>query len=235
MNIIKYLQLPFSFDAGRMLQEVNEITSGNWLPHYQKMHYEGGWNALPLRSVNGVASDIVVSPLPDSEYKDTVFLQQSPYLTEVLSYFKCPLLAVRLLKLDAGAVIKEHRDAELAFESGEARIHIPVVTDEAVEFYLDNERISPKLGECWYMNFNLPHRISNNSKINRIHLVIDATVNDWMTELFNGNSCFNKKEVDSNDFVDAATKAQIISSLRELNTTVARQLADDMESKLTVG
>ena len=98
-------------------------------------------------------------------------MKESTYLQEVLSNFKCPLQAVRLLKLNVGAVIKEHRDAELGFEYGEIRLHIPVITHEEVEFYLDKERIQLQEGECWYMNFNLPHSIINKSKINRIHLV----------------------------------------------------------------
>ena len=69
------------------------------------------------------------------------------------------LLAVRLLKLNAGASIKEHRDNDLFFEKGEIRIHIPIITNADVEFYLDSERMNLQEGSCWYMNFNLLHAI----------------------------------------------------------------------------
>jgi hypothetical protein len=233
MNIIKYLQLPFRFDAGRMQEEVHAITAADWLPHYQVKHYEGSWTAIPLRSVNGAAADIYVSPLPDAVYMNTAFMEQSPYLREILSAFKCPLLGVRLLKLDAGAVIKEHRDAELNFEKGEVRLHIPVITHEAVAFYLDNERVNMKEGECWYLNFNLPHRIVNNSKINRIHLVIDALVNEWLTAVFNDPAITIKKETeDLSGSYDEATRNNMIKLLREMNTTVSLQMADDLEKAL---
>ncbi len=149
MPVIKYIQLPFFFDSIRLQRETNDISRQHWQLHYQTKHYEGGWSAIPLRSVDGKADNIFVSPVDAVEYKDTLFLQQSVYLQEVLSIFKCPLLGARLLKLDAGAVIKEHRDAELSFEKGEMRIHIPVLTNDKVEFYLDKERIYLKEGECW--------------------------------------------------------------------------------------
>ncbi len=226
--MIKYLQLPFHFDVKKMQEELLQMDSAAWQLHYQKLHYEGDWSALPLRSVHGDAVNIIVSPEDNPEYKDTVFLDNSIYFKEVLSSFKCPLLAVRLLKLNAGAVIKEHKDAELCYEMGEIRIHIPVVTNNEVGFYLDKERMNVKEGECWYMNFNLPHSVNNKSKTARIHLVIDATVNDWVKELFSQPG-INKKEMEEPGY-DRDTKQQIIARLRELNTETATRLADEMET-----
>ena len=226
--MIKYLQLPFHFDVQKMQEELQRMDSGAWKLHYQKLHYEGDWTALPLRSVNGDAGNIFVSPETHPEYKDTVFLDNSVYFKEVLSSFRCPLLAVRLLKLDAGAVIKEHKDAELCYEKDDIRIHIPVVTNNEVEFYLDNERMNLKEGECWYMNFNLPHSINNKSQTARIHLVVDATVNDWVKELFS-QPAKNKKEMEEPGY-DRDTKQQIIARLRELNTETANRLANEMEA-----
>src|SRR5687767_8797573 len=117
--MIKYLQLPFQFNVQQMQEELWQLDSRAWQLHYQKLHYEGEWSALPLRSVNGISDNIIISPENNPEYKDTVFLNDSTYFKQVLSSFKCPLLAVRLLKLNAGAVIKEHKDAELCYEKGE--------------------------------------------------------------------------------------------------------------------
>lgn len=229
--MIKYLQLPFHFDAQRMQEELRSLEQVDWKLHYQVKHYEGEWSALPLRNLTGKTDDVVISFVDGDVYQDTVLLQQCPYMKEVLEHFQCPLLAVRLLKLNAGAIIKEHRDAELNFEKGEIRIHIPVITNEQVEFYLDNERIQLKEGESWYMNFNLPHRIANNSNEDRIHLVIDAVVNDWVKELFNSDRILHKKEIDENDLLDEATKKEMIAHLRSMNTEVSNKLADELEGK----
>ena len=231
--MIKYMQLPFSFDEQRMQHEVQLLSNNTWRVHHQKLHYEGEWSALPLRSVEGKADNIIVSPVSGSCYEDTVFLKETPYLQEVLAHFKCPLMAVRLLKLNAGAVIKEHHDAELCFEKGEIRLHIPVITHEGVEFYLDKERIPLKEGECWYMNFNLPHSLINKSKIDRIHLVIDAKVNGWVEELFARNDYPVKKEMeDRGNNYDAEMKKLMIARFRQMNTETANRMADELEESL---
>lgn len=230
-DMIKYLQLPFQFDAPRLLAEVNKLADTRWQLHYQVKHYEGSWSAIPLRSIHGSVDNIIIAPDGNNDnYKDTVFLEQCPYIQEVLATFHCPLLAVRLLKLDAGAVIKEHRDAELHFEKGEIRLHIPVITHDEVYMYLDKERVHPREGECWYMNFNLAHSIKNESPVNRIHLVIDAEVNDWVKEIFTQPSS-NKKEMEEPGH-DAATRKAIIDQLRSMNTETSNRMADEMEASL---
>ncbi|MBL7703168.1 MAG: aspartyl/asparaginyl beta-hydroxylase domain-containing protein [Ferruginibacter sp.] len=233
MQIIKYLQLPFFFDVAFLQKDADALSAMQWLPHYQVKHYEGEWSAIPLRSIAGKTDNIIISPNDNSNYQDTVFLESSPYLKKVLQTFECPLLAVRLLKLNAGSIIKEHRDAELNFEKGEIRLHIPVYTHADVEFMLDKESMTPKEGECWYMNFNLPHSLNNKSNINRVHLVIDALVNDWVKEIFAGNNCPVKKEIeDTSGMHSDETKKLMIMQFRQMNTAVTNKMADELEKSL---
>jgi hypothetical protein len=233
MQIIKYLKLPLYFDAGLLQQEVNALSAPQWLPHYQVKHYVGEWSAIPLRSIGGKADDVIISPTDNRDYRNTVFLDNSPYLQKVLQTFQCPLQAVRLLKLNAGSIIKEHRDAELNFENGEIRLHIPVLTHPDVEFFLDKERLTLQVGECWYMNFNLLHAINNNSPVNRVHLVIDAVVNDWVTAIFNSPDIIIKKESeDLSKVLDDATKKKMIIQFREMNTAFSNQMADELEAEM---
>jgi len=39
-------------------------------------------------------------------------------------------------------------------------------------------------GEAWYLNFDLVHRVENNGAEERVHLVIDCVVNDWLAGFF---------------------------------------------------
>jgi quercetin dioxygenase-like cupin family protein len=230
--MIKYIQLPFHFDAFALQKDVTLLNAISWKMHYQKLHYEGEWSAIPLRSINGNAENVMISPIAGTTYLDTIFLQECPYIQQVLQQFHCELMAVRLLKLNAGAVIKEHRDAELNFEKGEVRIHIPVTTHPLVEFYLDQERILLQEGECWYMNFNLPHHINNFSPVNRVHLVIDAKVNDWVKDLFASEAIAVKKEVAEKDLISDEVKKLMIARFREMDTETTNQLADKLEKEL---
>ena len=134
-------------------------------------------------------------------------------------------MSVRLLNLAAGAIIQEHRDHGLAYEQGEARLHIPVHTNEHVSFYVNGELVPMAEGSCWYINANLPHRVANEGKADRIHLVVDCLVNDWLREQF------EKGERSFYTPVDAGT-SNVIAELRRQDTPFAHRLADDMERRL---
>lgn len=232
MPIIKYLKLPFEFDVVSLQREVAALTRKPWHLHYQTLHYTGEWTALPLRSIEGKTDNIIISPTA-ARYLDTVFLNECPYMASALDQFKCTLQAVRLLKLNAGSEIKQHKDAGLNFENGEIRLHIPVITHPGVEFMLDNEQMRLQEGECWYMNFNLSHSINNRSHVDRIHLVIDALVNDWVKEIFYSPDITVKKEIeDPSTQYDPETKKQMIAMLREMNTEVSNSLADNLEKQI---
>lgn len=228
-TIIKYLKLPFHFSPAKLQQEVQNLQAG-WLAHYNQRDYEGMWTALPLRSIGGSVQNVLAGAGDDAEFADTLLMQQCPYLKEVVDTLQCEKLAVRLLNLQAGAIIKEHKDAELNFEGGEARIHVPVMTNEDVAFFIDDERVVMNEGECWYANFNMKHRVTNAGKTDRIHLVIDCKVNDWLHELFAGNTIEIKKKVPAPPKHTAAEKALIIQSLRAMNTEASLRMADEMEA-----
>jgi hypothetical protein len=107
-------------------------------------------------------------------------LKRCPYFRAVLDTFKCPLRAVRMMRLSPGSRIKEHNDHELSVEEGTLRIHIPVVTSASVEFYLNRSRVIMEAGNAWYLRLSDPHSVANNGATDRVHLVIDALVNDWI-------------------------------------------------------
>ena len=99
------------------------------------------------------------------------------YFRAVLEAFACPLLAVRLMRLAPGSLIKEHRDHELSFEEGVVRIHIPVVTNDGVDFRLNGRRCTMPAGSSWYLRLSDPHSVANSGPADRVHMVIDAVVN----------------------------------------------------------
>ena len=58
--------------------------------------------------------------------------------------------------------------------------HVPIITGHDVEFYLGGDLVAMRPGECWYLNFDLPHRVQNLGATERVHLVIDCRANDWL-------------------------------------------------------
>lgn len=182
--MVDVLKLPLRFDPHHLKADLQALTPEDWVLHFNKPYYEGEWSGVALRSVNGEDGRLYPDPTAREQYADTPTLGRCPYIQQLLARFDCELEAVRLLKLRAGSSIREHKDYNLSYEDGEARFHVPVLTNADVEFYLNQQRVVMNEGECWYLNFNLPHRVVNRSATDRIHLVIDCVVNDWVRGLF---------------------------------------------------
>lgn len=177
------LRLPLTFDPVRLRLDLGRILTGEYIPHFNTSYYQGDWSVVPLRSIGGRADQIYPDPTRTDAFRDTPLLERCDYVREVLATLRCPLQSARFLRLAAGSTIREHRDFRLGFEDGEVRLHIPVVTHADVEFILDGRRVVMAEGECWYNNFNLPHSVANRGTVDRVHLVVDCGVSDWLAEM----------------------------------------------------
>jgi mannose-6-phosphate isomerase-like protein (cupin superfamily) len=180
MNIPPFARLPLIFDVAPLLAEVAAFADARWVSHFNADYHDGGWQGAALRSVGGDAGRLYPDPNRKDALRDTELMARCPRIAAALRRFECPLRAVRILRLAAGSVIREHRDDDLRFEEGEARLHIPLATNPAVEFFVDGERVFIEAGECWYLNLSLPHRVQNRGIQERIHLVIDCQINAWL-------------------------------------------------------
>ena len=182
MSMSDRIQLPFRFDAETLRTDVDALPADAWIPHFNTGVYEGDWSAIPLRGPAGETHPIrQISPDPTCEdFVATAYLDRCPALAAVLDQLECSLHATRLLRLGVGALVREHRDYKLGFEDGAVRLHVPISTSPDVEFLIAGTPVNMQPGECWYLNFNLPHALANRGTEDRIHLVIDCLVNDWL-------------------------------------------------------
>ncbi len=224
--MIRSAKIDLSINILALRQEIL-LLPNTWSPHFNTYHYEGEWTVLPLRSPGGHKDTIIPDLMKEDLYENTPLMEVCPAVEQLLAGFQCPIGAVRLLNLKSGAIIKEHRDLDLAFEHGEARLHIPIYTNEQVEFWVQQERIRMEVGECWYINANLPHRVANYGPTDRIHLVIDCTVNDWLREIFERAQ---KTQVAEERKTGELLK--MIFELRLQNTAITNRLADELEQSL---
>lgn len=178
-------RLDFEFDVERLQQDLALVRSDEWVAHFNKQDYDGGWSGVSLRGIGGAAANIAprgVTASRDS-FADTPILLRCPYFAEVLRHFRCPIKSARLLRLCPGSIIREHRDHGLGFQDGEVRIHVPLITNPDVVFFVNGDRLPMNPGEVWYIDFSLPHRVRNRGNTDRIHLVIDCIVDDWLRGL----------------------------------------------------
>ncbi|MTB52176.1 aspartyl/asparaginyl beta-hydroxylase domain-containing protein [Lewinella sp. W8] len=180
-----FLRLPYQFDVARMVSELDDLLRLDWKAHYNEECFSGSWRGISFLSPSGQFQDITLgNPNVEEPLKATELLDRCPYFASVLSTFKCTLTSARLLWLRPGAIIKEHSDGQMGYEDGNFRLHIPVKTNDGVEFVLAGEQLVMEPGSCWYTNVNHLHRVVNRGTTDRVHLVIDGLRNSWTDELF---------------------------------------------------
>lgn len=188
--MVPYLRFPMKLDSSRMLVELERLEGeGGWLSHPDYTVAEAGaWTAIALVSTDGDHKG------PESlryrgaaKGKPTELLQMCPYLQEVIGTFKTDVLRARLMSLKPGTNIAEHRDygaQRYSFERGVIRVHTPIRTDQGVAWKLSGTKIPLEAGYAYYVNVCLPHAVENLSPVDRVHLVLDMRVNDWVRGIF---------------------------------------------------
>lgn len=228
------LKLDFDFDSSRLTNELTILEGKLWLDHYNRRDFEGGWDVLPLRSVGGRTDSIYFVP-GNATYSDTSFLEECSYLRQVIEMFQCPRRAARLMRLRPGSVIKEHRDDGLGFFDGRIRLHIPVVTNPDVDFILNGARVVMNPGECWYLDFSLPHSVANRGSTDRVHLVLDLLRNDWIERVFDRCGFDREQNVererDKNIIPDNIEL--VIAALRKQDSPIVEELIRNLRADLS--
>ncbi|MEQ7798607.1 aspartyl/asparaginyl beta-hydroxylase domain-containing protein [Pedobacter sp. ASV1-7] len=222
-ELIKQLKLPFEFNVSLLQADVQRIQDNIWVAHYNKKDYDGSWTSLALYSKDGMSSTIYASMDSSSTLKATEIMGLCTYIHEILEIFEFEKVAVRLMRLNAGAVIKPHRDNALGYEDGDFRLHIPIVTNPEVNFMLGGERVIMNEGTCWYINANEEHHVSNNGLTDRIHLVIDGKRNEWTDNIFFAlapESSFQKAERK----MTLKEQELMIEELKRMNTPAANAI-----------
>jgi hypothetical protein len=182
MTVGDRVKLDLTFDVAKMQREVLALPLRDFIEY----------SVLPLTAPTArpPAKDDPVLDYADGSWatwNDTPLLQACPYLSGIVKHFRShtTVTLVRLLRLAPGGIIKEHRDPTLGLEVERSviRLTVPVISNDAVTFWLNETPVSMQPGECWYLRFSDPHRARNQGGQERIHLSIDMIPNAWVRSL----------------------------------------------------
>lgn len=183
-SVISFARLPCLVSLVDLQKEIESLLRQSWVDHVNKGDYRGGWDVLPLRCQRqylGAHPILQGFSIADGEeWENLPVVQQCPSIGSIFNQLHCSIKAARLMRLKAGAEIKPHRDHGLSLECGEARLHVPIHTSTDVNFIVDNKTIPMRAGELWYFNADQVHEVYNRGSDDRINLVIDCVVNDWL-------------------------------------------------------
>lgn len=170
-----FIQLPLTFDAARLAEEIDALGEDAWRPHPQG--YAGNWG-LPLLAVNGDPDDDRTA----GAMRPTPYLEKCPYTRQVLSTLGAVWGRTRFMRLDGNAEVQAHVDNNYYWRE-RVRVHIPVVTRPDVRFECGDAAVNMGAGECWIFDTWRLHRVLNPSDFRRIHLVADTVGSQGFWEL----------------------------------------------------
>lgn len=183
------VRLPYSFDVERLQRDLDAAQSRvAWERHFNRAYHFGEWSGIALRGNSNIRLTLMIDPGRPDEFRDLDTFDACPYVREALTVFDCPIRSVRFLKLAPEGGIKEHRDLSVGVAFDELRLHVPVMTNDDVDFFAGGERVAMRPGECWYVDVDQPHAVFNRGTTDRVHLVFDAVVNDWLREVIAGQT-----------------------------------------------
>jgi hypothetical protein len=176
------VRLPLSFDAALLKRDLEAVEAARlaFVPHYGEYH-DGGWSAIGLVGQGGDPRNLRAG---NGEYLETEALAVAPYFGYIIREIRCEKQRVRLMSLAPGAQIFEHYDREESLDAGVVRLHIPIVTNSDIDFYLGRQRQYWRVGELWYGDFSFPHWLRNRGEERRVHMVLDCVVNEDLLSLF---------------------------------------------------
>lgn len=177
------IKLPLTYDTALMMEEIRALNFRDFI------YYNVCMLTHPFRK-NKDEEILDAADGSWAEWRDSGFLRDSPYMLSIVNEFRqhCTVTLVRLLRLEAGAVIREHTDPTLGLhiQKSVIRLTIPIQVEKGVDFFLNGTIVPMLPGECWYLRLTDPHQIVNGSQSERINMSIDMVPNEWVRKLILG-------------------------------------------------
>ena len=120
-------------------------------------------------------------------YSEVVF--QNPIVIKFLKKFnldKSDITKFVIYYLEPGSNIPPHRDNSGASINDRIRFHIPIKTNDSVEFIVTKEKIKMIPGDLWILDTSYEHSVYNGGSSSRSHFVIECEINSTINKyLFN--------------------------------------------------
>lgn len=157
------------------------------------------WQAVSLRGFSDDPLDILKPNVLGSRQRDEGGLRDTALrkvpdlqpLNEIVACLPTECERVRVMRLEAGTQISKHTDKidkAIGLNDGQvARVHIPIRTHPFVVFSIWEDKVKRNYflqrGCFYFTNVVLPHSVTNNWTMDRLHLVVDCYVNDDLRTL----------------------------------------------------
>lgn len=224
---LKFVSLLKPIDANILDALQNEVLNPDidWYEPYSE-YASPGLQVAVLLSPDGEENNF--------SWKDCKAPKETPLLTRLknmkslLAGFGFNIMASRLLKLQPGTYLHEHRDYVFLEEVPRFRLHVPIVTNPGAHIVMPGTTVHMSRGYLWKLNpKEAVHSACNFGQEARIHLMMDCYVNDTLAELVESEA-LPADNLKTLPILTAADKARALNEGRSLVEAGKQTEAEDV-------
>lgn len=172
-----FLRLNEHFDVAAIRSRIEQLPAGKWLESERERLFDVHRDTQALLMVH--FEDYQYEKPEYRELYAEMRHELEPVIEYIANYYKNNGFVVRLIlaKLVAGGKIPRHTDAGFSLLNSH-RIHLPIITNEDVVFFVGGEELNMRAGELWEINNGTVHGVENRGAEDRIHLIVDWMPNE---------------------------------------------------------
>jgi tetratricopeptide (TPR) repeat protein len=202
-----YLPLHRGFDVTAVTNKIEKIPDLKWLEFGREKLFA---QHKETQSVLLVHFEDLKHEKP--EYHELFFdfeNELKPIIDYIAAYYQNNGFIVRMMlaKLPAGGKIARHMDVGFSLQNTH-RVHVPMITNDQVEFFVGGEKKNMRVGELWEINNALNHGVENRSDKDRVHLIVD-----WMPNFAGKTEAAALTEDLSDPAIPASDVSEILNSM----------------------
>ncbi|MEI9993805.1 MAG: aspartyl/asparaginyl beta-hydroxylase domain-containing protein [Rhizomicrobium sp.] len=162
-------------DIGSLLDGVRGIADGEW-----EAENAGKANDFEcFRQTRHIIARFSRGQGPESYYATDFWTRWretlEPVMRQVAAHYDLAapdFSKVMLARLAAGGKIDPHIDVGVSNHLTH-KIHVPLITNDAVWFTVDGERFQLGVGHAYELNNVVPHAVRNDGAADRVHLIFE--------------------------------------------------------------
>jgi hypothetical protein len=170
---VNFLSICEIQDVSALKAKVAELTEADWAESDRHTQFD---IHKETQSIQLLGDDMSHTLPQKTRYFDLLADDVAPIIERLKEHFGHQGVFLRALiaRLNAHSQIKPHVDKGYSLINCN-RVHIPLFTNDKVQFSVGGESRTLKEGEVWEINNADVHAVTNTSDSPRIHLIIDWT------------------------------------------------------------
>lgn len=175
---VNFLRICENQDVSELKAKVARFTEADWAQSDRHTQFD---IHKETQSIQLLGDDMSHTPPQKTRYFDLLAADVAPIIERLKGHFghKGVFIRVLIARLNAQSQIKPHVDKGYSLINCN-RVHVPLFTNDQVQFSVGGESRILNEGEVWEINNADVHAVTNASNSHRVHLIIDWTPRDTL-------------------------------------------------------